>query len=325
MSTETTLYETTSFQKVSDLNPKAQVFNAVNLNLNKNKLNPNASIFYPNNLVLDCNIIHPCLNSDENLQEESISILDITPHISEINTPDISFDHGSINNAIFDLIDDMLPAVREIVLYTRVIASFGAYVNFCGFNGFCYFIYIISLRLVFALVLDPNCEGEFVDFSDVSFRDLSTTDSELSELLSDPSSENLSGSSDIEENNANQVLLDLRKKNVNNVIIGTLNINSVASKLDQLRVIIGNYIDILTIQETKLDDTVPTADLMINGYSEPYRLDRNHHGGGVLIYVREDIPSKPLDKHSFKGVVDLFYVFLFRPIRIFITYPSRIL
>ena len=27
--------------------------------------------------------------------------------------------------------------------------------------------------------------------------------------------------------------------------------------------------------------------------------DRSKHGGGVLIYVREDIPTKPLNKHNF--------------------------
>ena len=65
--------------------------------------------------------------------------------------------------------------------------------------------------------------------------------------------------------------------------------------------------DILTIQETKLDHSFQTAQLLIDGYSEPYRLDRNRHGGGVLIYVREDIPSKPLNKHNFtKNVEGLF-------------------
>ena len=98
---------------------------------------------------------------------------------------------------------------------------------------------------------------------------------------------------------ANNVLKKLRLKNTNRVIIGTLNINSVVSKLEHLREVIGNYLDILTIQETKLDESVPTAQLLIDGYNEPYRLDRNRCGGGVLIYVREDIPSKPLDKHNF--------------------------
>ena len=37
----------------------------------------------------------------------------------------------------------------------------------------------------------------------------------------------------------------------------------------------------------------------MNGFSEPYRLDRNRKGGGVMVYIREDIPSKLLDKHVF--------------------------
>ena len=30
----------------------------------------------------------------------------------------------------------------------------------------------------------------------------------------------------------------------------------------------------------------------------PYRLDRNKNGGGIIIYVREDIPTKILTKHN---------------------------
>ena len=75
----------------------------------------------------------------------------------------------------------------------------------------------------------------------------------------------------------------------------------------QLREIIGNNLDILTIQETKLDPSFPSEQFRLEGYSEPYRLDRNRYGGGVLIYVREDIPSKLLSKHNFtKNVEGLF-------------------
>ena len=31
---------------------------------------------------------------------------------------------------------------------------------------------------------------------------------------------------------------------------------------------------------------------MIEGFTTPYRLDRNGSGGGILVYIREDIPSK---------------------------------
>ena len=51
---------------------------------------------------------------------------------------------------------------------------------------------------------------------------------------------------------------------------------------------------------TKLDETFQTAQFFIDGFSEPYRRDRTKRdgGGGVMIYVREDIPSKLLSKYS---------------------------
>ena len=39
-------------------------------------------------------------------------------------------------------------------------------------------------------------------------------------------------------------------------------------------------------------------------FQKPYRLDRNRNGGGVTIYIREDIPSKRLDKHVFPCYVE---------------------
>ena len=46
--------------------------------------------------------------------------------------------------------------------------------------------------------------------------------------------------------------------------------------------------------ETKLDDSSSTAQLLIKGFSAPYRFDRNSLGGGLLLYIREYIPSKIL-------------------------------
>ena len=45
------------------------------------------------------------------------------------------------------------------------------------------------------------------------------------------------------------------------------------------------------ILETKIDNSFPTMQFHIEGYCI-YRLDRNEYGGGILVYVREDIPSK---------------------------------
>ena len=104
------------------------------------------------------------------------------------------------------------------------------------------------------------------------------------------------------------ILREIRVKNVNRVIIGTLNINSLPPKFEQLKLIIGNSLDILVIQETKLDPSFPHEQFVIDGYKRPYRLDRNRNGGGVIIYVREDIPSKVLNKHNFSENIEGLFV-----------------
>ena len=81
------------------------------------------------------------------------------------------------------------------------------------------------------------------------------------------------------------ILSNIRLKNVNRLLIGNLNINSVSGKVDQLKVLIQGKLDILVITETKLDSSFPKRQFLIESFSEPYRLDRNTHGGGVLIYV----------------------------------------
>ena len=49
------------------------------------------------------------------------------------------------------------------------------------------------------------------------------------------------------------------------------------------------------ISETKLDSSFPNGQFQIHGYSEPYRLDKNGNGGGILVSIREDIPTKLID------------------------------
>ena len=53
-------------------------------------------------------------------------------------------------------------------------------------------------------------------------------------------------------------LKNMRKKHMNRVIVGTLNINSLASKFEMLATILENSLDILILQETKLDSSFPT-------------------------------------------------------------------
>ena len=106
---------------------------------------------------------------------------------------------------------------------------------------------------------------------------------------------------------------EIRTQNFNNVIIGNLNINSLTFKFDELRLLVTGIFDILIITETNLDDTFPLSQFHIDSFSTPYRLDRNRNGGGILIYIREDIPSKIVTKHYFpKDIEALFFELNFR-------------
>ena len=80
-----------------------------------------------------------------------------------------------------------------------------------------------------------------------------------------------------------------RLQNPNRLIIAQLNINSLRNKFDSLVQLLHNNLDILLISETKIDSSFPTAQFQIEGYTN-YRLDRNTNGGGILLYIREDIP-----------------------------------
>ena len=122
----------------------------------------------------------------------------------------------------------------------------------------------------------------------------------------------------------------LRIRNPNKIIIENLNIHSLPNKFEQLKDIVMQYIGILVLTESKLDDTFPTAQFLVNGFSELYRLDRNRNGEGVMIYIREDIPSKRLDKHVFPyDMEDLFVELNFRKCKWLLfrtsTIPSRYL
>ena len=67
----------------------------------------------------------------------------------------------------------------------------------------------------------------------------------------------------------------IRKDNLNKLIIAHLNINSIRNKFDFLVDKIKGNVDIMMISETKLDNTFPNGQFLIDGFNEPIRLDRN--------------------------------------------------
>lgn len=100
----------------------------------------------------------------------------------------------------------------------------------------------------------------------------------------------------------------LKSKNLDILIIGHININSLRNKFEFLSNRIKEKLDVLMISETKLDNTFPISEFLIEGFSTPYRLDRNKNGGGIMLYVREDIPSKLLVKQYSDKETENFFV-----------------
>ena len=84
-------------------------------------------------------------------------------------------------------------------------------------------------------------------------------------------------------------LSNLRRAYQNNPLIAYLNINSLREKTISLREILKKTkIDVLCIDETKLDSSFPNHQFRIEGYQfPPLRRDRNSTGGGKTVFVRE--------------------------------------
>ena len=91
-------------------------------------------------------------------------------------------------------------------------------------------------------------------------------------------------------------LLPFYKANVNNLKIAHVNINSLRHKFQPLvEVMNKGMLDILSIQETKLDVSFPVAQFSINGY-KCYRKDVTCNAGGLIVYVRSDLRQRRLDQ-----------------------------
>ena len=102
---------------------------------------------------------------------------------------------------------------------------------------------------------------------------------------SDKSGINQLNSTNSEESLKNDTLNEIRKKNSNRIITAHLNINSIRNKFEMLKEVVGTKIDILLISETKLDDTFPLNQFVLEVFTPPYKLDKAKHGGGLMLFV----------------------------------------
>ena len=94
----------------------------------------------------------------------------------------------------------------------------------------------------------------------------------------------------------NADLKSLRIGDLNKIVIGHLNINSIRNKFDFLAHQVKGNTDILMLSEIKLDESFLPKQILLDGV--PFRFDRDENGSGILLYIIEDKPSKLLSMNK---------------------------
>ena len=90
----------------------------------------------------------------------------------------------------------------------------------------------------------------------------------------------------------------MKRNSLDKLTLGHVKINSIRNMFDARTYIIRHNIDKILISERKIDDTFLLAQFFIKGFSAPYRQDKNRTGRGLLLFVREDVPSRILNPKS---------------------------
>ena len=78
--------------------------------------------------------------------------------------------------------------------------------------------------------------------------------------------------------------------------------------MENLSSMLEQNIDILCVAETKLDSSYPTNQFHLQGYKTPYRFDVSSSSGGILVYIKESLPSKTLNEFSMDNDIQAIHV-----------------
>ena len=122
-------------------------------------------------------------------------------------------------------------------------------------------------------ILAMNNDNPIIDFSEVDFNNITPLSTQCDDLL-------------INE------LKGRRDKHHKNLFFAHVNVNSIKHKFDYFKLILSEgLIDVLCITETKLDNSFREALFSCKDY-KCYRKDRTAQSGGMMVFVRSDIPHK---------------------------------
>ena len=72
--------------------------------------------------------------------------------------------------------------------------------------------------------------------------------------------------------------------------------------------LVGKDVDVLAIAETKLDKSFPEDQFFKDGFKKPFRLDKSSKSGGILVYVRQDIPARRLTSFTLPNDIQVILI-----------------
>ena len=205
-----------------------------------------------------------------------------------------STDHDSDNTPLALIVETPNISIEENTLSTNIGEQRFTFINCFEFGAY-QFVYVLSVRIILFILFEP------IDHNQVAVSNTLLTNEHSIPLPITPASSVLSeqntqtdmmGNDQSVELSPEILLQNLRLKNNERIIIGHLNINSIPNKIGLLEDLVHNRVDILLVSETKINGSFPTDQIRIMGFEIPFRLDRTARGGGLLLYIRKDIPAR---------------------------------
>ena len=163
------------------------------------------------------------------------------------------------------------------------------------------------LNLDAGVVIDnKGCSESGLDLDSDRDVNLSINLDKINSTVSLNSSNVLKNSSgQMESEKPNVVFSELMANNSERLIFAQINKNGIDHKFQSLVSIIKNKVDIIMISETKVDDSYPINQFQIEGYSSPFQLDSDSHGGGIMIYLPGYLPCKRIESFLLPNNVEV--------------------
>ena len=98
----------------------------------------------------------------------------------------------------------------------------------------------------------------------------------------------------------------LTVENLNNHL-NSLKLDTV-DKFDDLKLLLKTSLVVFMISETKLYETFPEGQFLVDGFNPPYRMERNTNGGGIAFDIGEDMPSRQISFKNDDKDIEHFFV-----------------